>query len=163
MLLKQENADQSRAFQEVQKKKQTDRQTDRMTVMMGEGADQEQLITDEVCCEQCSLPMPLVCWRSKMRQHLDYLKIRSTDKDAFFQVTDNWKTELEQFIAQGGTAVQDKQWQMRYFSFTQSKIEETNKKVEVFQLSKNEQLITNDRHLTKKNIESNKEQEKETG
>jgi hypothetical protein len=52
---------------------------------------------------------------------------------------------------------------MRYFSFTQSKIEETNKKVEVFQLSKNEQLITNDRHLTKKNIESNKEQEKETG
>lgn len=110
MLLKQENADQSRAFQEVQKKKQTDRQTDRMTVMMSEGADQEQLITDEVCCEQCSLPMPLVCWRSKMRQHLDYLKIRSTDKDAFFQVTDNWKTELEQFIAQGGTAVQDKQW-----------------------------------------------------
>lgn len=56
-----------------------------------------------------------------MRQHLDYLKIRTTDRDAFFAQTDGWKDELEKCIANSGTSVQDKQWQMRYHEFCQAK------------------------------------------
>ena len=67
--------------------KTAEKQSQRISVVM-ENNSQDVEKSKQPCCEQCNIPVPLVCWRSKMRQHLDYLKIRTTDKDAFFQQTD---------------------------------------------------------------------------
>lgn len=82
----------------------------------------------DVCCNQCDLPVPLVCWRNKIRHDLFQNNIKTPEEakgrrnpDLVFIKVDGWRKKLDLFITQNGTTLSDRTWQMRFAQFSQLK------------------------------------------
>ena len=70
---------------------------------------------EEPCCNQCNIPMPLVCWRYKIKHTLQSTKIfkpnpddTNPPKDSEFYLADGWKEMLRDFIEKSGSSITDK-------------------------------------------------------
>jgi hypothetical protein len=93
-----------------------------------------------------------------------HLRISPSDKDAAFIKIDDWKRMLDEYIAKAGSAIKDKQWQLKFFEFCKAKQDQKFSSSDVpFNVSQNEQLLTTDKKFSQKQKLKLKEQEKETG
>ena len=132
---------------------------------------------EEPCCKQCNTPMPLVCWRYKIKHTLLSTKIikpspddTNPPKDSEFHLADAWKDRLHDFIEKSGSSITDKQWQLRFFDFSKTRQENSVSKFArpvdttlIFNAGQNEEILTNNKSLTKEKIDKMKIEEKETG
>ena len=79
----------------------------------------EQPEKEEACCKQCNAPVPLVCWRNKIKYTLLQTKIeKSTEddvrppKDSEFYLADAWKSQLISYVEGTGSFLADQKWQV---------------------------------------------------
>lgn len=132
---------------------------------------------EEACCKQCIAPVPLICWRNKIKYTLLQSRIEkpSVDdvrppQDSEFYLADTWKALLNTYVENTGSYLTDHQWQLRYFEFAKTRQESSSNKFIkpldtnlVFRASQNEEILTTNKSLSKDKIDQMKEQEKETG
>ena len=121
---------------------------------------------EEACCKQCKAPVPLVCWRNKIKYTLLQTKIEkiSADdvrppKDSEFYLADGWKQQLNNYVEKTGSFLTDQKWQLRYFEFAKTRQESSsskfNKPVDTtlkFNAGQNEEMLTTNKSLTMEKI-----------
>lgn len=69
---------------------------------------------EEACCKQCNAPVPLVCWRNKIKYTLQQTKIEKPSeddvrppKDSEFYLADGWKSLLITYVENTGSYLAD--------------------------------------------------------
>ena len=132
---------------------------------------------EEACCPQCVAPVPLICWRNKIKYTLTQTKIEKPSlddvrppKDSEFHLADAWKSQLHNYIEKTGSHLSDQKWQLRYFEFAKTRQESSSSKFKNpidatlrFNARQNEENLTFNKSLTQEKLQQMKEQEKETG
>ena len=102
--------------------------------------------SSEICCDQCNYPVPLLCWRYKIKYILEKSKIgkadnqpkkaeartvnrksysrnqlpREEEKDfSKFAILDEWRDYLIHYVAEesGNFKVNDKQWLAGFYDY----------------------------------------------
>lgn len=81
--------------------------------------EQEPQSLESTCCEQCNMPLFMMCWRHKFRQ---YLTQNIKEGGAF---TDEWRKDLSHFISTNGSLVSDQPWQMGFYEYCKQYDKET--------------------------------------
>jgi len=164
MMLQKESLTQSKTFAQEQKQITNDLQKQKLIKHMTQEEIQaiQASTTKDQCCSQCSLPMPLVCWRNKIRHDLIQHKIAAASSDettkkhqyAEFHNVDGWRSDLDVYITQVGSEHADRQWKMGYSLFTRRKTDQQNAKMnkeKVHRVSQLESTLTNDQSQALKN------------
>ena len=104
-------------------------------------------MNEEMCCEQCCLPVPLLCWRYKLRFSLDKGRLKPVNQDntadprrlsptaskqpqkdlCKFAPVDEWRDKLIAYIEQesGTFTVNDKVWLRNLYDYENYTAEQT--------------------------------------
>lgn len=151
-LIAQENKIRHVSFQQTTKENlKVKRNTEiKEIIRMSKNIDEDDLDlekADEMCCQQCNTPVPLVCWRFSIKFFLQSTQLRNPTEppkkdllasalDFFsgkedllpdaddlrpFWAVDGWRSSLLDFIENSsGHASRDAHWILNFFEFTES-------------------------------------------